>query len=180
MMPRSGRLQRVSRVMRYICLFGVWISPVCLLVLWFSDGDTSMKMIAHHAHLNTDNISITFTTRVLGFLINSISVAIIIYSLIQLGELFRLYSEGEIFGSDNVNRFLKFARSLFALGIINPVVGGLLSVILTMNNPPGERQFAIGFGSGDASNFFIATIFLVIAWVMAEGHELSKENAQII
>ena len=108
------------------------------------------------------------------------AMAISIYGLFHLGHLFRLFGQGEIFGSENVHELLIVTRSLFAYGIANPIIGAVLSVIVTMNNPPGEKQIAFGIGSDDLTIFFIATVFLIIGWVMAEGHKISEENAQIV
>lgn len=179
-MPNSNRIRRVSRIMQRLCTVLLWLLPFTVIPLWFIFDEALLQHISKLGHVQTEFANFTTTTRVLGCLVSMIPMAIMIYGLLHLGHLFRLFSEGEIFGAENVYELLKFTRSLFAYGIVNPFAGALISVIVTMNNPPGKKQLVIALGSQDLTIFFIATVFLIIAWVMAEGHKLSEENAQIV
>ncbi len=184
-MPNSSRIQRVSRIMQGICTFLIWVLPVYVIGVWFIFDEALLQHITKLGHVepHLTIFSITtfsITTRILGCLVSMVPMAISIFGLFHLGHLFRLFGQGEIFGSENVHELLIVTRSLFAYGIATPIIGAVLSVIVTMNNPPGEKQLAFGIGTDDLTIFFIATVSLIIGWVMAEGHKISEENAQIV
>ena len=62
----------------------------------------------------------------------------------------------------------------------SPIIGGLLSVVLTMGNPPGERALVLSFSSNELALLFLGGCLLVISWVMAESSRLADDNAQIV
>jgi len=56
----------------------------------------------------------------------------------------------------------------------------LLSVILTMGKPPGQRLLVVGLDSGDFTGVFVGVVVLIISWVMDEGRKIEEDQALII
>ena len=74
----------------------------------------------------------------------------------------------------------KLGYSLFYWVFGSVIYGSLMSVILSFNNPPGERIFAISFVGMDFLTLILGIIILIISWVMKEGYILADEHSQTI
>ena len=91
-------------------------------------------------------------------------------------RLFRLYEQGQIFRDSNVRCFRNLSRVLiwwFAAGIVQK---SLLSIALTLHNPPGQRIITVELGSPDLTALLLGAILAVIAWVMEEGRKLQEDQ----
>ncbi len=60
--------------------------------------------------------------------------------------------------------------------ILSVVYESVKSVIFSLGNPPGSRVITVSFTSDDAFNILVATVILVIAWVVEEGQAIAEEN----
>jgi hypothetical protein len=60
------------------------------------------------------------------------------------------------------------------------VKNSLLSVVLTLPNPPGHRVVTLGLYSADFTAIFVGIVILFIAWVMDEARKLQEDQALII
>ena len=154
-MIESQRIQRVSRVMQRLCVFLVGVLPLIVVLTWFVFDDLLLAATQHLGiPLNPENF--TFTIRLLACSVSLIPVAMICYCLWQLGHLFTLYQADKIFGQENTQALLNFARMLLIYAIAKPITTTLLVLIVTFNNPPGERLLVITLSSNDLAVFFIS------------------------
>jgi hypothetical protein len=60
------------------------------------------------------------------------------------------------------------------------VYGGLISVVLSFNNPPGQRILSISFTGLDVVTLFCGMIVLVISYVMNEAQKIADEQRHTI
>ena len=51
-----------------------------------------------------------------------------------------------------------------------------MSVVLTLGNPPGQRQLVIGLSWDDYLAVLLAVVLIAIATVMAEAVRVAEEN----
>lgn len=177
-MQNYQRIQRISRFMQHFCTFLIWFLPLLIISIWFVFDDLLFALVKETVAIKSDHFS--FTARLLACLVNLVPVGLLVYGLSRLRDLFRLYQASQIFGQENTQALLSFARLLFAYAIAKPIASAVISVIVTFNNPPGERQLVLTLSSNDLGVFFISAVFLIIAWVMAEAHKLAQDNAQIV
>jgi hypothetical protein len=119
-------------------------------------------------------------TRLLAFLADLIPLSAIIYGLQKLRALFRLYENRMIFTEQNVDCFRSLGRALLVWVVCHVVRTSLLSVILTIDNPPGQRILALMFDSGDFAGVFVGLVVLIISWVMDEGRKIQEDQALIV
>jgi hypothetical protein len=118
--------------------------------------------------------------RLLAAVTEMIPMAAMIYGLLKLKDLFGLYESGFIFTDRNVACFRSLGRALIAWVICNVVKNSLLSVVLTLPNPPGHRVVTLGLYSADFTAIFVGIVILFIAWVMDEARKLQEDQALII
>ena len=87
-------------------------------------------------------------------------------------ELFALYEHGIIFSNENVRCFRRLGYTLVVWFFAKLLFIPLISVVLTYNNPSGERMIAVGIGSYDLSTLITGAIVVTISWVMGEASKL--------
>lgn len=173
------RVAQVSRTMKTLCTLALFGIPLGLAIGWA----TFDHWAAGHpdlAHLGPLPDPMPEPVLVAGFLTSMIPGSIALFALWQLRSLFGLYAQGQIFTAANVLCLRHFAVAVILSAAAKPVTGALLSVVLTLANPPGQRQLSIQFGSSEITTLFVGCVFLIIAWVMDAGRELAEEQSQIV
>lgn len=119
---------------------------------------------------------VTPIMRFLGWLASLISLTALLYIYYSLNQLFSAFSKGYIFTIENINRIKKAAKALFALMFLTIVTNSLLTLILSMNNPVGQRYLDITVGTATIRDLVIALVIMVAAYVMEEGLGLEEER----
>ncbi len=178
-MQNIDRIQRISRLMRLFCTFAIPAIPLTLGVMWLNFelwGRTHPDIIG----LGPLPQPMPAMSLILGFVVSMIPGSLAVYAALRLRQLFDFYARGLIFTAENTRCLRGFALAILGFALAKPVAGALMSVVLTMTNPPGQRMLAISFGSSELTTLFVGCIFLIIAWIMDEGRELAEEQAQIV
>lgn len=180
-MPRDtlARVRRVSRLMSALCVIGMVGLPIALAIVWADPWDTDWPYAAVR-QLVTNPSAMPDYVPYVGFVITLIPVAAVIFGLARLRDLFRLYAAGRIFAPESARCLKHFAIAVLLQAILQPLTGAALSVLLTLHNPPGQRQLMIGLGSNEFGALVVGGLILVIAWVMGESARIAEENAQIV
>jgi hypothetical protein len=181
-MEDTTRITRVSRKLRLTCTCLIIVLPIMYALFWvffnqiyFYPG--THQQISLPARVNHD---LSGLTRFLAFLADLIPLAATLYGLRKLRELFLLYENGRIFTQDNVRCIRSLGRTLIAWVGCNFVRWSLLSVILTLENPPGQRVISVGLQGSDFTGVFVGIVVLIISWVMDEARKLADEQALIV
>jgi hypothetical protein len=179
------KITLVSRILQIV----FWIALVCLPILtvlfWvyfedlmafgFSDrvGNINLTSLPLQLPLSLSTRLFAMAASVLPLAINMV----VVYLLIRL---FRLYARGSIFTADNV-RFIRWIGYMILIGqAISPVYQALLSLALTVGNPPGQRMISIGADNQNLFAIVSAVIIILVAWIMDEGRRLQEEQALVI
>lgn len=172
------RIQTVSR--RFRIFFSVLIPslPIFTLVFWlmFNYVPPGFKQGLPVA---TDH-AFSISTQLLAALVSMIPISVAVYGANLLKKLFRLYETGMIFCPEAANHFKQLGHSLFYWVLANLIYTPLISVVLSLHNPPGERLIVAQFGSPDIATLITGAIVLLISWVMKEASSLEEEQAHTI
>jgi hypothetical protein len=178
-MDNTQRITTLSRKLRLVCGGLIYCSPVACGLIWifFNRLYAYAPMMPLPVHVDHD---LPGLTRLLAFLADLIPLVAIIYGLQRLRSLFLLYENGAIFTEQTVKCFHGMGRALIIWVACHVVRTTLLSVILTIDNPPGKRIIALMFDSGDFAGVFVGVVVLIISWVMDEGRKIQEDQALII
>ena len=177
-MTNTHKIQRVSVLMSTICLILVWVLPLLLLLIWVYFERLNVPLEYLGNALRPETIALPY--RILGFTISMVPVALLMWGLLHLRALFGLFRKAVFFSEANARLLHKFAMMLFFSTLASPIARALVSVALTINNPPGQRAVVVNIETGDLNSLFVATVFLAVAWVMREAHALAQENAEFV
>ena len=186
-----NKIQKSSRNIRFIFQLCFIATPLLSLFFWlnfntfyFSPGDSVLEGFFFGFKITNlpgnPKEALTLASRLLCFSISMIHNAALMFCFYQLIRLFKLYEIGQVFSRENIKHIKMASFGIFAYVIACFITHGLLSVALTMNNPPGERTLGLSFQFDDASTLVIGFIILLIANVMDEARKLKDEADQTV
>ncbi|TVU65021.1 DUF2975 domain-containing protein [Vibrio atlanticus] len=181
-----SNIQKQSRRVRMLLQSLFVLAPIMVCYFWLT-VETPYDFISATGifYLTYDigyftMLPLTMTTRIVAAFTSLLMSSILMYALMVLIRLFRNYERGEIFSLENAMSYQKLGYSLFYWVLGSVIYGLLMSVILSFNNPPGERIFEISFVGMDFLTLILGIIILIISWVMKEGYILADEHSQTI
>lgn len=97
-----------------------------------------------------------------------------------LSRAFAAFARGERFSPAN-SRFLRFfSIMLFIQTLSRPVLHAVVSMLLTLKHPPGERMLSLRMGSDEVLMLGVAMILWVTSELLLEGSRLEEENRQFV
>lgn len=150
-----------------VVLIGVplwfWLSPE-----WIAQWSVQLAGVSQ--------TTIDARAQLFGGLASLLPVAIGLATLWQLWRLFGEYAQGAVFGRPALAHLRRFAWALLAAAIVTPLYRGLVSMVLTMGNPPGQRLLVLSLSWNDYMAVLLAAVLLAIATVMQGAVLLSEEN----
>lgn len=174
----DNTIQQVQRVSRaYVVFFDVLLAviPIVVLVYW---AFFNQLPEGFHAELPVQPGQVlSLTQKIFGGLVSLLPLSVVIYGLVTLKALFRLYAKGIMFSIENVKYFRRLGYALIAWVMANTLYTPLISLVVSSTSPHGERVLVAQFGITDLLTFLIGGIILVISWVMNEGRKLEDEQA---
>lgn len=179
-------IQKQSRRARMLFQFFLTLTPIMVSYYWLTVGTPYDYLTSFGVFQATFNISsytllpLSITTRALSFIASLLFSGITMYALMILIRLFKNYERGDIFSLDNASYFQKLGYTLFYFVIGSIIYDTLMSVILSFNNPPGQRMLTISFVGINFLSLIFAFIILIISWVMKEAHIIADENKNTI
>ena len=183
-MENTQRITVASRRLRRTCTGLIFFLPLMSLLFWIffnqiyrQPSMLPTSMIPLPAPVTQD---LSTLTRLLAAATGMIPIMAMIYGLLKLRELFGLYEDGLIFTQKNVACIRSLGRALVAWVICDVVKNSLLSIVLTLPNPPGHRIITLGLYSADFTAIFVGIVILIIAWVMDEARKMQEDQALII
>lgn len=173
-----SRLNKVSNRFQSLFKLLLLIYPLLVISTWLGWITIPIEAFSFtRLPVEVDLQSLRFLTRFLACMVQMIPTLIVMMGFYYLIQLFKLYSQNIIFGPQNVILIKKIGFNLIAQVIISLLITQpLLSLVLTMDAPPGGHEIAIGFGNEEISNLIIGGIVVLISWVMEEGGKLEEEK----
>lgn len=183
----AEKIQKVSRVLKWIVTFLIAAFPIANASFWLLNGFPSLsglldfQLIPNFLEGRMLPLSqLSPMVKFCGFLVNLLPVAIAMAALSWLRKLFLAYERLVFFSSECVRYFRNMGWTLLAGQLLYPFYCALISLTLTLTNPPGQRMISIAFGLHQAAMLTIALAMLLISWIMDEGKKLQEEQEATI
>ncbi len=183
-MDQTSKIVSASRRMKHVCTTLIWMLPVCCALFWIFFNEfyrpgtvIPISMIPLPVPVTQELPAIN---RFFAFLAELIPLAAMLLGLVKLRSLFGCYENGQIFTEQTVKCFRGLGRILIVWVLCNICKTTLLSLILSLPNPPGKRMITVAIGSPEFSSLFIGGVILVITWVMDEARIIKEDQALII
>ncbi len=175
--------------MEKISIFLMPITVITLIMRWTQDKIPVLKnMNFWLPYMDRNNISsmcpdslnflrnISFEHRVIGFLVESITMVIVLAALFYCIKLMRCFYKGEIFSLTTVSLLRKMSKLALLWAIYTPICGLLLSVFV-FHETAETTALSLGYAVDNAIiKLLIFGFFLVISLMMQEGFRLKSEQ----
>ncbi|MBG0776587.1 MAG: DUF2975 domain-containing protein [Desulfovibrionaceae bacterium] len=169
------RIRNASRRLNRVFLTTFWAAPALVALFWICMDLLPPAELARMLPTGV-RLPLPVSARIMGFVVSMIPVGVTMYGLRTLAALFALYARGEIFGAGCVHRYRLLARTLLWWFAASLVSGSLMSLALTLHNPPGRRMISLGVGSPDLTALLVGAVLWVLARVMEEARALQEEQ----
>jgi hypothetical protein len=175
--PRA--LRRTSRALAAACSLLLWGLPPALLAYWLL---ADIAMLAAQAQLTPSAIqgAITPLQRLAGALLTGVPVGCMLRGLWEARQCFRAFALGHVFTQQAAQGLRYFAAWVIASVLAGMLLVPALSVLLTLNNPPGMRHLAIALGSDHIFTLLFAGVVWLMAAIIGQGQALAEENAAFV
>jgi len=159
-----------------------YLYPVTMLLLWlFSKmsitGEFSLDVNTDGNAITTEMLDPEWWQRLAGFALAMLPGAALMYIYHCLAKLFSLYANGAIFEKANVDNFRKVAWGIIAHQLLAIPSGTLITLVLTLTNPQGERLVQVGVDDTNISMVVVGIMILFISRIMDEGRKMNDEQA---
>lgn len=177
--PLTDRLRRLSRCVRGLALLAAPLLAATPVLLLTAPDALLAVGFSEMAGMNLQHLAqggLTLAARVRMAAVTLLPVGLGLALLWQLWSLFGEYLRGNVFGARALACLRRFAALLFALSLAQPLSQALMSVAVSWDNPPGQRQLVVMLSSNDYALVLGALVFMAIARVMTEAARVAEEN----
>lgn len=178
-MPVSRGLGRLCALVRLMAVLGSFV--VVWLPVWFWTHPDQIHQW-WRSSCAVDDIVMTIDDQavILGAFVMLLPVGITLFTLRKLWRLFGEYGRGRAFSRAAQGHLHGVAIGFTASALVSPLFRTLMTLVLTMGNPAGQRVLALSFQGGDYLLMLISVVLLAIATVMAEAVKRVEEHAEFV
>lgn len=173
------RIRRLSRLLAIACLLLIVVLPIAVAVYW-AWADATKLAVRADLPANAIQGPLLAWQRGAGALITEIPLALLMLGLWEARKCFKLFAVGQIFTAEAVLCLSRFAGWTMASVIAGMAAATAISVLLTLNNPPGMRYLAVSFGSDQILMLLFSGMVWLMAAVISQGQALAEENATFV
>jgi Protein of unknown function (DUF2975) len=175
----AQRIRRISLAMVWACWALIVLLPVALVVYWATAADATLA--AQGNLLPAAMLApLQLWQRVAAACVTAVPLALLLMGLWQAKRCFALFAQGQVFTAQAVDCLRRFAGWVAAAALAAIVAAAIASILLTLQNPAGMRQLALGFSSNHLFTLFFAAIVWLMAAVIGQGQSLAEENERFI
>lgn len=169
------RVRRISRWMVAACWALLITLPLALVVYW---ATASEAQLASHANLPAQVVAgpLALWQRVAGAVVTALPLGLLLVGVWQARRCFGMFAQGQVFTLQATALLGRFAGWVAWAALASMLASSATSVLLTLNNPPGQRHLSVGIGSDHVFTLFFAGLVWLMAAVIAQGQTLAEEN----
>ncbi len=114
--------------------------------------------------------------RLSGFLCDGVAVGIIALGFWYFIKLMAQLKKGDIFSIDVIELLNKLARVIFWFALYIPINRTLITLIATMQNPPGQRFLVATINFTDIFTLAASWFFVILTSLMRESRQLQEDR----
>ena len=180
------QLQIYSYRVALICRLFIFLLPVGIVYFWLTIQTqysylSTMGLVQFELDINQlTKTPLSMQTRLISISVSLFYSMILMRALMLLITLFNSYKNGDIFTRENTQVYKKLGFSVFYWIMGGVFYHALMTLVLSFNNPPGQRMFAVSFTGVDFLGLCVGFLIIMISWVMQEGYKIRDENIHTI
>jgi hypothetical protein len=178
-MSTLARVEKWSKILEWMTAASLMMVPLAVAATLYTNQITPDLL---EQRLENFSVSPFATQRqmYLAIALSLIPMVILLFTLNTMRQLFRSYREGQVLTDRCAALIHRIGQGFLALSLVPFALHPVLSVILSMANPSGERSISVAVNN-DTILFAVAGGFImVIGWAMREASDLASENRAFV
>lgn len=172
------KVKHISSRMEKFCIALMALIPVVVIWSWLDHKMARALGFYDRVAYPVDDPSTL--SLIGGFMLTSVLAVLVIGALYHLKQFFKAGANGEFFTADGVEGVNKAAKYFVLFSFLSIPVETAMGVIMTINNPVGQRIIGVSFQTYDLAIIFLSFVLFAISWVLKESVLIAEENAQIV
>lgn len=174
-MTQDNKIKRIARIVTVGAYSGIVLAAAGVAWAW-----SRPDILAEQIGIAGRPLALTGQAMAGGILASLVPLLLTAYALWQVAHLFTAFGRGLVFEESNAAILKRIGWTLLALAVVTPLVRALQTVILTLDNPPGQRILAVGFDLGTLATLLAGGAVLGFAAIMREAARLADENRSFV
>jgi hypothetical protein len=171
----DARLRRLSAVLSAASLLLAVLLPLATFWFWFAQPEEVIR----RAGLPPSTEPALWQMG-LGVVVALLPVLLLSTALLAARRCFRLFRVGAYLTREVVGALRSFGARVAAASLGAILVPPLLSLLLSIGNPPGSRALTFQLSSDTLVGLLVGGTLWALAAVMARAVALADEHAQIV
>ncbi len=178
-MTQLNRLRKWARFLEWTTLLSLMAIPSAIIVGLVISPITPVSLNQRLDAL-TVSPSATNVQMYAAIGLNLIPVVVLLFTLNTMRKLFSAYHKGEVFTDACARLIQSIGRGFVSLALLPFVLHPILSVLLSISNPPGQRSISVNVSSEMIFFALSGGLIIVIGWAMRQASELASENRAFV
>jgi hypothetical protein len=178
-MSDLSRIERLALRLWWITSALLILLPV-LVIGWLCWGYAHPDWLARNFPALPPATALTGQKSMAVVLLGAIGLVPVLYALSHMRDLFARYRRGEILSPACARAIRRTGIALCLLALWQALVLPLQILVLTFDNPPGEKQLVLQLSSETLWLLLAGSLLVIIGWVMAEAARVAEDNAGFI
>ncbi len=177
-----SQLAFLSRVMGWLTLAAAFAWPLAVLATYLAPNAAAPLNLRLY-HLSAGRVlsdHIPLDDRMLALACAAVPLAIAVWGLLSLRQLFEHFAKGDVFSPATSKTLGALSLALFGFVVTAFVAQAPISYLLMRSAPEPRFVFSISIGLEDLVALFAAAVAAVVARVMSEATRVADENANFV
>jgi len=169
---KPARLTAALEAVTVLALIGLPVFALWRVAsLWPVSANLQVLFAGHPAHGAPPTMAVA-----VALFVALIGLGLIMAALYDLRGLLRLYRRGAALSHAAARRIGRIGAWLLMLAVHGLLAYPILSVLLTMGAPVGERQLVVSVSQAQIGFLLAGGIMTLIGWAMRDAAALAEEN----
>ncbi|QTN36904.1 DUF2975 domain-containing protein [Cognatishimia activa] len=164
----------LARLLKWACTTVLVALPLLILAYVFFERPTP----ANASDIYTDVMILSAPPTWAFMLANAFSLGslvVLLAMVLNMRRLFDHYSQGRVLTFESAKLLQRIGRFLLAVALLRLVSYPVLSVLLTLGNPEGQRQLSMALTEGDIGFLIAAGFVFLVGTAMHEAAQNAED-----
>lgn len=179
--PERSARRLAGRMRRLILSLAVVVAAGAAYLLWQVASDPAAAELFLSRHLADGRpVRLTAATSLALAAVALVQAGTLLAALKALSSLFAGFERGDPLGFQGAVHIRAAGRRLLAFVAIAIAARPLATLLVSLNNPPGERYVTFAVGSNDLLGLLACGVLFTIGHVLALAARVNDDNRQIV
>ena len=170
------------RLAHWLALGTKTLISICLianLIGWFIPE--AAEIIARNiTALSKEPIHLGTRALILGWMISTLQLGILTGGFWAMAAAFNLFAQGDYLHLSLGYYVQRFGKSLVLFALFSPLMRALMVIVITMDNPAGQRLLIINLLTNDLVVLLVGLLLVMLGYALTEAAIIAEENRQIV